>query len=577
MSCIFESNLRNNPMHNRHILREEFGDRPFMPEDPTDGKPEEMPESEVSDDLSDMQNDIDQEKVVQIYAEKVRWPDDSDGDPDNYDEDTEDMGEETFEDAEEVYKKLVDLGVQQDMKATGSTWWQSEVEQDYTEGWEITYTIHPQSGFTQEDIDYINGRIRGDIESPDPKFSKWDRDDDYGTEGDEPQEDVVNMESCVMGSNLFGHGGYGRAILREMYEDEDGYEDPEATDDPINTEDDEAFGEPPEQDIGMETSDTIGERIANIFDGSEETINDAIDFMQTNGFNVDAPADTVDNATWKELFDYIAPTSDVDSMMNDFTGKPMMNDEDAEQAENDAANDYYEEHPEEDDSWDTDSAQLPESFELHSMLTVEGEPKYEEPEVKKEPKPKAPTLTAKRNRRLRSKTRNIQLWNNKKKCFDPKYINTRFTKMSDANEAIKRLGESVEQPLRIKGVHEIYPDYDSGVGGYDSDAAFLIDEYIGYMAKSWYTNGHIPEEEEQEIRDSLTAVLVEFEYWHDEDEDFEAGYEDGEILFIICDDGGLCGVDLMGQDFPDGVFEQARDAAYKHVGIEYTMYCGPEK
>jgi len=43
MSCIFESNLRNNPMHNRHILREEFGDRPFMPEDPTDGKPEEMP------------------------------------------------------------------------------------------------------------------------------------------------------------------------------------------------------------------------------------------------------------------------------------------------------------------------------------------------------------------------------------------------------------------------------------------------------------------------------------------------------------------------------------------------------
>lgn len=447
MSCIFESNLRNNPMHNRHILREEFGNRPFMPEDPTDGNPEEMPEAEVADDLSDAQNDIDQEKVVQIYAEKVRWPEDSDGDPDNYEEETEDMGEKTFDDAEEVYKQLVDLGVQQDMKATGSTWWQSEVEQDYTEGWEITYTIHPQSGFTQEDIDYINGRIRGDIESPDPKFSKWDRDDDYGTEGDEPQEDVVNMESCVMGSNLLGHGGYGRAILREMYEDEDGYEDPEATDDPINTEEDEAFGEPPEQDIGMETSDTIGERIASMFDGSEETINDAIDFMQTNGFNVDAPADTVDNATWKELFDYIAPTSDVDSMMNDFTGKPMMNDEDAERAEEDAANDYYEEHPEEDDSWDTDAAQLPESFELHSMLTVEGEPKYEEPEVKKEPKPKAPALTAKRNRRLRSKTRNIQLWNNKKKCFDPKYINTRFTKMSDANEAIKRLGESAFSDL----------------------------------------------------------------------------------------------------------------------------------
>ena len=89
------------------------------------------------------------------------------------------------------------------------------------------------------------------------------------------------------------------------------------------------------------------------------------------------------------------------------------------------------------------SAILREDYQLQSMLSVEGNPQYEEPEVKKEPKPKAPTLTAKRNRRLRSKTRNIQLWNNKKKCFDPKYINTRFTRMSDAKDAIKRLGESM--------------------------------------------------------------------------------------------------------------------------------------
>jgi predicted PP-loop superfamily ATPase len=148
--------------------------------------------------------------------------------------------------------------------------------------------------------------------------------------------------------------------------------------------------------------------------------------------------------------------------------------------------------------------------------------------------------------------------------------------MSDANEAIKRLGESVEEPLRIKGVYEIYPDSDSGVGGYDSDAAFLIDEYIGYTAKSWYTNGHIPEEEEQELRNSLTGILVQFEYWQDEDEDFEAGYEDGEILFIICNDGGLCGEDQMGKNYPDDVYEKARDAAYKRVGVKYTGYCGPE-
>lgn len=434
MSCIFESNLRNNPMHNRHILRENFDGKPFiMPEDPTDGNPEEMPEAEVADNLSDAQNDIDQEKVVQIYAEKVRWPEDSDGDPDNYEEDTEDMGEKTFDDAEEVYKQLVDLGVQQDMKATGSTWWQSEVEQDYTEGWEITYTIHPQSGFTQEDIDYINGRIRGDIESPDPKFSKWDRDDDYGTVDNGPDEDELRMESCVMGSNLFGNGGYGRAILREMFGDED-----------IATE-------------------TVRDHIAGMFDGTEELISDAEDYMTARDVDLDAPADSVSDEEWKEMSDSVIGD-------NDFVPEEDPN------AELAAASDFADENP--DVAFDDDGVPLDdeddvnfdeiedeegypfegegngedlddedgfnESYELHSMLTVEGEPTYQKPEVKEEPKPKAPTLTAKRNRRLRSKSRNIQLWNNKKKCFDPKYINTRFARMCDANEAIKKIGEACE-------------------------------------------------------------------------------------------------------------------------------------
>ena len=90
------------------------------------------------------------------------------------------------------------------------------------------------------------------------------------------------------------------------------------------------------------------------------------------------------------------------------------------------------------------SAILREDYQLQSMLSVEGNPQYEEPEVKKEPKPKEPRLTAKRNRRLRSKSRNIQIWDKKKKRFDPRYINTRFTRMCDAKEAIKKLGEADE-------------------------------------------------------------------------------------------------------------------------------------
>lgn len=420
MSCIFESNLRNNPMHNRHILREEFGDRPFMPEDPTDGKPEEMPEAEVADDLANVQNDIDQEKVVQIYAEKIRWPENSDGDPDDYEEDTEDMGQKSFDDAEEVYKELVDLGVQQNMKATGSTWWQSEVENDYTEGWEITYTIHPESGFTQEDIDYINGRISGEIENPDPKFSKWDRDDGYGDEDEETVEDSISMESCVMGSNLLGHGGYGKAILREMVDD--------GEPDVPNLEPDDEPDTPVADEDADSAEQTVGERISQQFDGSPSMINQGIEFMMERGYKIDDPSYTVDEDVWDEMANTVIGFND------EFETDP--------EAELVAASDYYDEHPYEVEGATTDEVPTAESYELHSLLTVEGQPKYEEPEVKKEPKPKPPRLTAKRNRRLRSKSRNIQIWDSKKKCFDPRYINTRFTRMSDAKDAIAKIGES---------------------------------------------------------------------------------------------------------------------------------------
>lgn len=79
------------------------------------------------------------------------------------------------------------------------------------------------------------------------------------------------------------------------------------------------------------------------------------------------------------------------------------------------------------------------------------------------------------------------------------------------NDAAEELAE-VEEPVKIKDVDEITPESD-GYGSLGSDAQFLIDEYIGDLARKYYRNGHIPEDEEEEIRDALVPVYVEFEYW----------------------------------------------------------------
>ena len=129
-----------------------------------------------------------------------------------------------------------------------------------------------------------------------------------------------------------------------------------------------------------------------------------------------------------------------------------------------------------------------------------------------------------------------------------------------------------QTPFKLKGVDEITPDND-GWGSYASDARFLIDEYLGKQAKAYYTNGHIPEDEEEEWRECLAAVLVEFEYWMPEDEDNYAGYEDGKMLFVIDRrDGELCEVDDFTNGRPEEISDVAREEAekeaYKFLGIK---------
>lgn len=71
---------------------------------------------------------------------------------------------------------------------------------------------------------------------------------------------------------------------------------------------------------------------------------------------------------------------------------------------------------------------------IRSEMDVVDRPEIEAPKVNKTPR-----LCPKRNRRLRSKSRNIQLWDTKKKRFAPEYSNTRFTRMKDANDAIAKI------------------------------------------------------------------------------------------------------------------------------------------
>ncbi len=375
MSCIFESNLRNNPMHNRHILREGFGDRPFMPEDPTDGKPEEMPEAEE-------------------YSEMYDDPIEAEGD-----------------DGEQA------------MHAPGERWFRFVCKN--ADGW--TYDFDVNAMDKEDAIEKAKEKMRHGDEivkiHDNGEYRAFDAEpyaDFYPpifTRGKKPSE---IGESCVMGSNLLGHGGYGKAILREMVDD--------GEPDVPNLEPDDEPDTPVADEDADSTEQTVGERISQQFDGSPSMINQGIEFMMERGYKIDDPSYTVDEDVWDEMANTVIGFND------EFETDP--------EAELVAASDYYDEHPYEVEGATTDEVPTAESYELHSLLTVEGQPKYEEPEVKKEPKPKPPRLTAKRNRRLRSKSRNIQIWDSKKKCFDPRYINTRFTRMSDAKDAIAKIGES---------------------------------------------------------------------------------------------------------------------------------------
>ena len=375
MSCIFESNLRNNPIHNRHILRENFDGKPFiMPEDPTDGKPEEMPESHVYEVFFDDSVPVDE--IPDAFT--VNAPDD-----------------------DTAFGEILDR-------------------------WDEEYEAFPIQDVTKDGV------------SVKDEFDEYSSSVVGNEEQSEPSEDMVRMESCVMGSNLFGHGGYGKAILREMYGDAD-------------------------------MPQTISDRLAEIFDGNEEYLSDAETYMEDNGFDLDEGADSVDDETWHDMYVEVTGMEPDDGSEGDdgeFTDEELEDDgledeedlEDGEEFDDEGLEDegLDDEGLEglEDDEFDGEDEfegeedgfedELGESYELHSMLSVEGHPTYEEPEVKKEPKPKAPRLTAKRNRRLRSKSRNIQIWDNKKKRFDPKYINTRFARMRDANDAIAKIGESCE-------------------------------------------------------------------------------------------------------------------------------------
>ncbi len=117
----------------------------------------------------------------------------------------------------------------------------------------------------------------------------------------------------------------------------------------------------------------------------------------------------------------------------------------------------------------------------------------------------------------------------------------------------------------LHDVDEITPEHDS-YGSLASDAQFLIDEYIGSQAKKYYTNGHIPTDEEEAIRDSLTAIYVEFEYWCEEDEEYDAGYEDGKIMFIIdTSDNRIIDTDTFSKDIPEDVVDRAKEEALKYI------------
>ena len=111
------------------------------------------------------------------------------------------------------------------------------------------------------------------------------------------------------------------------------------------------------------------------------------------------------------------------------------------------------------------------------------------------------------------------------------------------------------------------------------DIDYLIDQYINDQARKNYRNGNIPEDEEQEMRDGLRVVRIFFDYWCDEDDEYEAGYDEREALFIIDTDGWLCNVDWKGygSDYSVEEWDYLVNAACEYVGVKYKGSIAPEK
>lgn len=106
-----------------------------------------------------------------------------------------------------------------------------------------------------------------------------------------------------------------------------------------------------------------------------------------------------------------------------------------------------------------------------------------------------------------------------------------------------RINEGIEPPKDNPawdiGFYVIDPD-GSDFRDISSNAQFLIDEYINDIAKKYYTNGNIPDDEEHELRNGLQCVYSEFNYF-DEESDEETN---GELMVVVdTSDGSLVNYD----------------------------------
>ena len=98
--------------------------------------------------------------------------------------------------------------------------------------------------------------------------------------------------------------------------------------------------------------------------------------------------------------------------------------------------------------------------------------------------------------------------------------------------------DASEEPVKIIEVFDVLPIQYS-INGMNEDAYNLIEEYIRDIAAKYYTNGEIPEDEDEKLRESLVAVGVAFEFL---DQYIDYKYVDEEIvqylLKNITDKGG---------------------------------------